>query len=416
MKPGARWRKLLGHMFVLAWWGVAPLGVLKADVYTVSRQGGAIVPVVSTDVSMDAETVVIEPGEYDLAATATFWMRNQATHPVESTVAFPVTGSHSTYRWTLDVNRDFKVYLKDGSRPDAEFVPVVARLQVNAKDGTSAAAREVRALEEKFDFAECVVWEVKWAPGETKIIRVSYEVGSRELIAGSTITAGCTQLLYIVRTGALWKGPIGRADITFRGLEPLRETKIVSYPQQARWNGAAELSWHFENWTPTEDLWLKEPYFAPHAMEMPGYYFLLPTPYAGDQAEYAVAMIEDLAERELAFAKEYFPKEAAAVDRTPVRREIADWLYHELFARNGDPFFIGKQVEGQPAPEEARGYTVHDGNYIGRWRERFNGFGGRKGWYRPKPDVDGKPPVIELSPLERKNAEFLKSYMEKLRG
>lgn len=385
----------------------------RADIYTVSRQGGAIIPVISTDVSMDAETVLIERGDDGFAATATFLMRNQSDKAVECTVAFPVTGS--SYSGTLDINREFKVRIKSGTDQRAEFAPVVARLQINRKIEPTPAA-DGRAFAGKFDFPECVLWEAGWAPGETKTIQVSYDMGAETVLSGSNFMAGAVQMLYIVRTGALWKGPIGKADITMRGFERRDAgVQLVSYPQQAHWNGPTEVSWHFENWKPTEDIWFKQAFFGPVTAEHAAdYFFFLPIPYAGGEVLYGTETIERLVERDLTLAKEYFPKEAASYDRRPLRQAIAEWLFHELFARNGDPFFIGKHVDGQPSPKAAHGYTTHDGNYIGEWRDKFNRYGGMKGWYRPKPDVNGQPPKIELAPMEKKNADFLKSYLEKL--
>ena len=54
------------------------------------------------------------------------------------------------------------------------------------------------------DFAAALVWSVSWAAGETKLIRVSYDMGEPE---DYLRFVGGWRLRYIVKTGALWKGP-----------------------------------------------------------------------------------------------------------------------------------------------------------------------------------------------------------------
>lgn len=384
----------------------AVLGGARADMYTVRRQGAMIVPQKSTDVSMDAETVTITRGEYGFETTAVFVMRNQSDATVASLIAFPVVGA--SYAGTVDVNREFKVRVKDG-HAGAAFVPVQARLENN---------RGRERAKGPFDFDECVVWDVTWAPGETKTIEVAYELGEPIPLPGSSALASGWQLTYVVRTGALWKGPIGRADIVMKfpveswGSEYFLPLRRTSYPEVARWDGLRQISWHFENWTPTDDIWVRSAGWGGFEPAKADNFFVqLPTPYAGDTERYSEATLDRWIDRQLVLAKEYFPAEAAALDRQPLREVAADWLLHELLARHGDPFFIGKHVAGQPAPAEARGYTMHDNNYIGLWRGRFNSYGGMKGWYRPTYNPDGTPPTIQLTGREQENAEFLRGYL-----
>src|SRR4051812_48975412 len=95
-----------------AFFGALLTGGGRAGIYTVRRQGAAIVPQKSTEISMDAETVTIIRGKYDFEATAVFVMRNQSDAVVTNLVAFPVVGA--SYARYLDVNREFKVRIKDG--------------------------------------------------------------------------------------------------------------------------------------------------------------------------------------------------------------------------------------------------------------------------------------------------------------
>ena len=399
----------------------------RADVYTVSRNGSTIKPLVSADISMDAETVLIEPkAQFEgFYCTATFVMRNQSGKPVSCTVAFPVDGSHSTFSGER-LDREFKVEAKSGTAPETPFGAISAAVRVNA--GMASGDSQIRFDRKYADGTtrgENIVWDMTWAPNETKSIRVSYEMGEPAYLSGLREITEVTQLLYIVRTGALWKGPIGSADVSIRfvtpppkpgeevkpeiGLQSYPSPNLISWPQNARWIGPegkpTEVRWHFENWTPTEDIWVKWTYwrgFDPKAHD----WFLLPTPYQGAKIAYSAELLDGLVERELALARQYFPEKVATFDRGPLRKSIAEWLYREIYARHGESFYIGT-FNGDP--KTLKEGTVGSGGYLySDWCLRFAGYGRRDGWYQPKPDPNGTVRFEELSQMEQKNALFLR--------
>jgi hypothetical protein len=355
-----------------------------ADIYTVSRNGNAIMPLISTEVSMEAETVFIEESKDGYNVTATFVMKNHSSNPVTALVGFPVTGPSSSYSNHRDVNQEFKVGIKNGTDASTSFEPVLCKL---IKDGKPAQETE----DQRAGYEENVVWEVNWAPAETKTISVSYQMGEPGFLPGSTCFAQVTQILYVVRTGALWRGPIGKADITIRfshkndSSDHFIKPELVAYPEVGRWASTSEWTWHFENWIPTDDIWVRWPKWEGlNSDEVWAYRFALPDPYEGSQKSYTTALLYSLVDRELAMAKKYFPQEYAAYDRTPLRKAIAEWLYRELFARHGEAFKKGPDAILW-ATAFGLGYGHYDNWYKGNKRVRFS----------------------DLSELEQQNARFL---------
>ena len=238
---------------------------------------------------------------------------------------------------------------------------------------------------------------------------------------------GGWRLRYIVRTGALWKGPIGRADITIRLTgHPILASDFTatpnskwtrldppfSYPNNARRISPSEVTWHFENWIPDEDVWVGVVEWAGFSFEHPWQNFIsLPVPYKGGTETYTDAMLERLVDRELEPWRDSFPEHANR-DRPVLKALVAEWFYREIFARNGDGFFLGKKDEGGPAAGKTWGRDM-DGNYLSWWSDKFpRANSARGGWYRPGTGLgpDGTVRLSDLKGLERKNAEFLLRY------
>lgn len=397
---------------------------LRADVYTIRREGAGIVPERSTTVSMDAEDVVVAPGEDNFEVTATFVMRNQSDQTVTSLVAFPIIGSG--YSHLVDVNGEFKVELKSGMDEGTPFVATKVRLRTNAPS-TTRTGYDDEPPKNVADYPEAVVWDVTWAPSETKVIRVHFEMGDPMVLSGSSRFAEGWQLMYIVRTGALWKGPIGRADISMclaRGNPHFTVTpgsvQKWSYPDQAKWKDKDTLAWHFENWTPTDDIWFRNvDWTGLPAQSVDFYYFPLP-PYEGDKKAYSAEFIDSLVHRETTLGDQYFPERMKDFDVTPMRVLIGDWLLHEIYARHGDPFYLGKEEVPEKmgiATSMVRDRQIIDreGNVYSWWRMRFEQVSGRVGWYRPGDGPREAVKPASFSGLEQKNETFLRAYLKKLR-
>jgi hypothetical protein len=331
-------------------------------------------------------------------------MRNHQDRDVRATVAFPVVGSSLGAR-----GNDFKVW---AGAIGTEPAPVEITSVETPNPGDEYGRKHVPS--QKKPYPSNMVWEMQWAPREVKVIKLWYEMGVPAFLPGSNQIARGMELRYVVKTGALWKGPIGRADITIK-LGTLPKPDQTSYSDGVRWSGSDTLTWHFENWMPTDDIWIRHFYWLgdPNDRRDVPYNPYHPwLPYRGDKEVYTEATIDNAATAELEAAREYFPEKAAAINGTAFRSLLADWLYHEIFARHGESFYLGDVIAGQPAPSEAN--IVVSGKYYGMWRHRFQPWANIRGWYRP--DTSRRVPWADLPPLEKKNAEFLLRYVLKNGG
>jgi len=269
------------------------------------------------------------------------------------------------------------------------------------------------------------VWDVEWAPGETKTIRCSYNMGEPVTYAGLVAGWG---VHYVVRTGTLWRGGvIGKADISIRfesnvgspstvpgapaahpkGQEP-SSTVYVSFPESAKWVSEREVRWHFESWTPREDISVKTVFW--HGLDEPfarDYFYRLPKDYLGATTSYSDETLDQLVERELAPWRALFPEHCARFDRKKLRRIIADWLLHEILARHGDPFVVGKGELGVVKNPEA--VMSMDGYLYGRWHTAFEGYMYHGGWYRPRMGAKGTVSEKTLGAQEQANLRFLRN-------
>lgn len=369
---------------------------------------------------MDAEEVVIEWKDLDeeellgFYCNATFVMRNQTDHQVNNTVAFPLIGLKGGIR-----DKVIKVEIGSTLEGRTTFARVKPVLKQRENETTKHDGMADIPPKKITDFPSSVVWDVSWAPGETKIIRVSFEMGWPMTLRGSNNMAEGWQVMYIVSTGALWKGPIGRADISIKYPVdkkffqlPLGDKRQVSYPENIKQNDENTIVWHFENWTPTEEIWLAELKWRGLPPERIGDYFYgLPTEYTGDKNAYTDAFLETLIEKELTFARKHLPDKVASFDTITLKIAISDWLLHEIYARHGDLFYVG---QGSP---RAGVFGDTKGNLYSFWQEKFRPYSRYKGWwYQPNDGPVGGVKMASLSEIEQRNVRFLRTVLTDLRA
>lgn len=393
---------------------------LFANMYTSRGDGVTIAPLQSEHISMVSEAVLVEaraiPGEdtSDLRVTAIYKLRNTLDQPLRCEVAFPFeTRSHAA-----KARDSFKVVMSD----DPAAASVAAELR------TEADARE-----RGYGFDTAYVWPVLWEPGETKTVRIDYVMGEPVRFAG--LVEGF-RISYIVRTGAYWKGPIGHATFTFklgtpdkpgfgffyRDYSDLLKTPY-SYPENVVLKTDEEIRWEFHNWTPHEDVWagwLR--WVGSNDTWRDGWkrmiYVQTPNPYVGSAICYTDALLEELVDNHLRPWIALFPLEAKR-DREGIKAFVAEWLYREIFARNGDPFVIGEANQdrsGYPAfVSELNGRFSQSSGDFRRWSDRFPAEASirvRNGWYRPATGrgLRGTVLIEDLTAQERANLDFLLPY------
>jgi len=208
-----------------AFWAVMALAAstgLAADdgSWTLTGQGRTVVPLQSTQVRMVAETVVIRPVEpspastepgspkdllrnyYTWSAECVFTFQNTSASPAEVLMGFPDTWEEDSWRWEL--YEDQKVPKSNAIREFETWV-----------DGEAVAAEakepDKAMLKRWPDISRVLCWSVPFEPGQTRSVKNRYRFGGIRTVNNSG--DNYTRLEYILRTGALWNGPIGSAEI-----------------------------------------------------------------------------------------------------------------------------------------------------------------------------------------------------------
>ena len=377
-----------------------------ANLFVVFDQGNTpmLWPPGEDEIAMASETVRIEEGDglQGFRAHCTFVLRSAARKPLEHTVAFPVVD----LRYAEFMAKHFKVTV-DGE-------PVVAKLERTPKP----TARPYESLSgpplhPPPHYPARLVWPMSWPARGTRTVVCTYPMGIPTVVTG---LARGRRLRYVVRTGALWQAPIGEAtiSITFRA-DPRRWVRLdegdavfrTTYPKQARWRGKTEVAWHFTDWTPTEDIVVE-------AVRWRGLGegwasgFRLPEPYAGAETRYTEEMLGALAAREAEPWRAIFPKQVTRLDRELLKTWIADILYHEILARHGDHFVVGR-IDDQPKPRGWHGKT-RDGYLVSKWHTRFAEYSRGLGWYRPDATKTREAVLAELNDVEKANLAFLEAF------
>lgn len=408
------------HALFLALLPVVWAVSVSADVVVVYDQGNTPVPVSGDisassqssmklsaiqekNISMDEETVRIEEtdsGSYNV--TCSFTMSSHSDKVLKRLIGFPIVEPEFDY----SMARSFKVKV-DGKKMQTKIQML----------------RDSKTWEEKLygshdhgdlNYPGYVVWSVVWKPKQTIKIICTYDAGIPVITYyGLSVMY---RLKYIVRTGALWRGPIGKARISVKFTGNFKDFNLrnqyatndssksllhITYPENAEWISNDEIVWHFKDWNPDKDIVItKAKWQGFHK----GYFFLPPFPYQGDRIKYTDAMLDSLIEKELNPWKRMFLQEVAKMDRIPLRRYIAECLFHEITARHGDAFILGKVGDG-PKPKVFS--EEDDSFYYGKWKAYFDYFSLHGGWYRP--DMEKTISDKDLNDFERANRAFLKS-------
>jgi hypothetical protein len=191
--------------------------------------GGPNVTVRMADEQVDIK--VVEQGGNPLAVVnATFDMANDGPAATMLT-GFP----NSAYSALVGSDYD-----------PVTFTP--ARI-TNFKAWTDSAtftptSRQVTPSGQRFG-SDWFVWNMSYPQGKTIAVHVAYQ---QQLDAGYTVD--WSHVSYVLRTGALWNGPIGKATISMASdAGALMSTDPV--PQQQE---GGKLIWSFENFKPTQDI------------------------------------------------------------------------------------------------------------------------------------------------------------------
>ena len=191
-------------------------GVARADMYMVCRQAGAIAPTVSNDVCMESEIVKLAMGDEDgYKVEATFVLKNTSGQSVTSLVAFPILELPGFVLKHYDHDFHVEVGKLEGNQAHFQNVSYRSNLTEVATSDTAIREMMIHPPKQLPHFPKNIVWDMTWAAGETRLVRLHYTTEVAVAVPDSTGCAAATQLTYIVSTGNLWKGRIGKADFYF---------------------------------------------------------------------------------------------------------------------------------------------------------------------------------------------------------
>lgn len=236
---------------------------------------GATVFAIKDDrVAMEREAITIrfdrqaESHTVQWVATCVFTFRNLTGEAIEVQMGFPDWKEHGDDAdgWAI---RDFQVKVRGQA--------VAATRKVIEEGADEASAPRRVAL----DYQGAYTWKVRFEPGETIVVENTYRFGgfssngpfsacvwnekparlksvfwrkARKPKGGWDFEDGvCKVVSYIVTTGRTWARPIGVADIAIELPPGTWPHQIVPLPAATQVE-QGWVRWHFENFSPTEEL------------------------------------------------------------------------------------------------------------------------------------------------------------------
>ncbi len=200
----------------------------RADGTYVKAGGGTVVPLKNHDVRLAAETIDIaveRPGlmadDDTLVVTVTYTFVNDTAKSLNLTMGFPVAWDYREQYMQgegyLDRERhspvsDFTT-LVDGKAVAVQAKPrTLPPLKPQSDEERMAVEEPSRpAKKDPFGADQYYLWRVAFKPHQTRTVvnRFRYD-------AGAGVYWKENDFKYILRSGAAWRGPIGRAVVRFR--------------------------------------------------------------------------------------------------------------------------------------------------------------------------------------------------------
>lgn len=202
----------------------------RADDGVFLGDGADIYPVEETGIRLDYEQLVITH-----TATGTYEDPKGSVR-VEALFIFTNSGPAKTVTIGFPEELDH-----NPERPDEAF-PTILNFAASV-DGIPVRTvyQPLATRNEAYGFDRVYLWKVHFARGGSHVIRNSYDYKP------SYTSNGFNYIRYILKTGSLWAGPIGRIDIIVRSPIPVSWMEFVPYPEEySRFHGV--------NWEPDRDI------------------------------------------------------------------------------------------------------------------------------------------------------------------
>ncbi|HVP36255.1 MAG TPA: hypothetical protein VMT04_04605 [Terriglobales bacterium] len=162
-----------------------------ADDAAFEGEGETVWPVESRDIEMVAETVLVQPGKNGWDANCVFILRNTG-EATEVQIGFPdMTDEGPGADTTKGTIQNFGCFV------DGKEVVVEHRAGIP------------NPIDPNLRYPFAFVWSTSFERGQIRRVVNTY------VFKGVLISDGSHQLIYMLRTGSLWKGKIGNAFIQF---------------------------------------------------------------------------------------------------------------------------------------------------------------------------------------------------------
>lgn len=223
---------LVGLMLVTAL--LSAVFPARADDSVLGRSGETVIPLTDATIQMVAEKVILALDGKRTQADLTFTFTNDG--PARTVLmGFPMGKNPTERAGDLELH-DFKTWV-DGE-------PVEVKRETGGPPPTGG----------NVEYPAWMTWPVSFGEGQTRVVRNTYW-GSHRFYSNGDIWAG-----YILKTGSVWKGPIGHAVIRVRpDFLPVDLAQLS--PADYRWEGD-ELVWEWRDFEPEADIdvvWNPEP-------------------------------------------------------------------------------------------------------------------------------------------------------------
>jgi len=231
--------------------------ICRADDVTAGQQGRTVFPMQNTDIEMVSEDIVMintdtiteenRFGKWEVSCVYKFHNTGKAC---EILIGFPGKEySYSEYNPPPEIT-DFKAWI-DGkevqvSRMDGGKKPV--RIdgkedQVNSMDGGKKRVRK------DMQYTVFYTFKASFKENETKTIEHTFSCNNRHGHGKKYFRLG-----FVLRTGALWKGPIGKVNVTAKRV--FSESVNYAEPEGYK-SGDYQVSWEMTDVKPDEDIALE---------------------------------------------------------------------------------------------------------------------------------------------------------------
>lgn len=204
---------------------------VRANDSQYNGSGFDIYPIESQDIVLDYESLnITEPELSDIwkpgwagkaQVDVTFILRNTGKEQTV-TIGFPEASSYEGIYFEMNNTiYDF--------RTTVDGVPI------------DTIRQPLKELNEEFGFDKVHLWRIHFEAGQTHTVRSTYSYKPFHGVSGDW------SVEYILKTGSLWSGKIGRIDVFIKSSALVSGFKFVPYPDEYS-------EFHAVNWEPNRDI------------------------------------------------------------------------------------------------------------------------------------------------------------------